>query len=364
MTIHRVLILAVAALPFLTCDVAAQDMARYRSWDRNNDGMISRAEWRGTPQQFRSLDWNRDGVLSGDEIWDSETDDSLTGESFEALDRNNDGRLTRGEWRADRAAFLRVDRNGDNHISRGEFLNANAGYRELGTDDFDQMDVNGSGRIERGEWSGTRATFSRLDRNGDGMLTPRELAQNDAAMARNPAAPAVLGSFDAMDGNNNEVISRQEWRGALEDFNRFDANRDGVLSRREYTGGGTAGRREAIEDVIRIDSRQPWTSTGIYVNAGDVLTYRAAGMIQMSTNAEDRATPAGALSGRTARNSPRPDQRAGALLFRVGNTGVGVLGENGSFTAPASGELSFGVNDDHFPDNAGEYQVVLTRPRR
>jgi Ca2+-binding EF-hand superfamily protein len=355
MAIHRYLIFAVAALPFLPCEAAAQDMARYRSWDRNNDGIITRAEWRGTAQQFRSLDWNRDGVLSGDEIWDAEPNTNVTSMTFEQLDRNNDGRLTRGEWRGDRTTFQRVDRNADNHISRGEFLNANVGYDELATDDFYAMDVDGSGRIERSEWRGTRPTFNRLDRNGDGHLTPRELAQNDVAVARNDA---YLGGFDAMDTNNNEVIARNEWRGTYGEFNRYDLNRDGMISRREYTTTGQVG---ATEDMVRVDSRQPWTATGIYLRAGEVVTYRASGTIQMSTNSEDRATPAGALSGRTARNSPRPDQRAGVLLFRVGNGPVGVLGENGSFTAPTSGELYLGVNDDHFPDNTGEYQVVVSR---
>ena len=360
MTLHRFLILAVAALPFMTCDAAAQEMARYRSWDRNNDGVLTRAEWRGTLQEFRSLDWNRDGVLSGDEIWDSESPEPTGSITFDELDRNNNGWLSRGEWRGDRTTFLRVDRNGDNRISRGEFMNANVGYSELATDDFSTMDVDGSGRVERNEWTGTRSTFNRLDLNGDGVLSPREVAQNDVAVARNDASIG-RDSFDSMDYDNNELISRNEWRGRLDEFNRHDLNRDGVLSRREYATDGQLGM---VEDTLRVDSRQPWTNTGVYVRAGDVIAYRATGMITMSSNDTDRATPAGALGGRNARNSPRPDQRAGALLFRVGNSPVGVLGENGSFTAPASGELYFGVNDDHFADNNGEYQVTLSRLQR
>ena len=36
--------------------------------DRNTDGIISRAEWRGNNQSFQNQDWNNDGVLSGDEV--------------------------------------------------------------------------------------------------------------------------------------------------------------------------------------------------------------------------------------------------------------------------------------------------------
>jgi hypothetical protein len=100
------------------------------------------------------------------------------------------------------------------------------------------------------------------------------------------------------------------------------------------------------------------------VDVGDVVTYRAQGNIQLSTGGDDRATPAGSLSGRNARNSPRPDQKAGGLLIRVGNASVGFLGDSGSFTAQNSGEVFLGVNDDHFEDNSGEYRVMLSIRQR
>ena len=41
---------------------------RFHGLDLNGDRMISRAEWRGNDASFRGNDWNRDGVLSGDEV--------------------------------------------------------------------------------------------------------------------------------------------------------------------------------------------------------------------------------------------------------------------------------------------------------
>ena len=291
----RLLILTLTAIPLLMAEAAAQS---YQSWDRNNDGVITRSEWRGTLQDFRDLDGNRDGMLSGNELrsqW--ENDDS---ETFASLDRNGNGLISRGEWRGDRATFLRADRNRDSQISRPEFMNSNAGSFDADVTDLDVLDEDGSGRIERNEWRGTR--------------------------------PA---------------------------FNRLDLNRDGALNRRELAADAVVARADPIEDMIIVDSRQEWTDTGMFVNAGDLVTFRAQGTIQMTTGADDRATPAGSLTGRTASNSPRPDQRAGTLLLRIGNA-MEAAGASSTFRARTSGRLYLGVNDDHFADNSGEYRVVLS----
>ncbi len=291
----RLLILTLTAIPLLMAEAAAQS---YQSWDRNNDGVITRSEWRGTLQDFRDLDWNRDGMLSGNELRSQWEDDD--NETFASLDRNGNGLISRGEWRGDRATFLRADRNRDSQISRPEFMNSNAGSFDADVTDFDVLDEDGSGRIERNEWRGTR--------------------------------PA---------------------------FNRLDLNRDGALNRRELAADAVVARADPIEDMIIVDSRQEWTDTGMFVNAGDLVTFRAQGTIQMTTGADDRATPAGSLTGRTASNSPRPDQRAGTLLLRIGNA-MEAAGASSTFRARTSGRLYLGVNDDHFADNSGEYRVVLS----
>jgi Ca2+-binding EF-hand superfamily protein len=346
MTGLRYFIFGVAAFSLSTSMAAAQE---YRSWDRNNDGVIARSEWRGALQEFRERDWNNDGVLSGTELRDR-TQSGQESAEFVSLDRNGDGRLNRGEWRGDRAAFLRADRNNDNMVSRAEYVNMNAGYGDQDITNFDSLDTDNSNRIERNEWSGTRVAFNRLDTNRDGMLTRRELDAGDAV-------GAGYDEFDARDGNNNGVISRNEWREDASAFNRFDINNDGVISRREYTAVDSGS---TIQDTVIVNPRQAWTDSGTYVNAGDVVTFRADGTIQMVSGGDDRATPAGSLSGRRAANSPRPDQPAGALLVRVGNGNVEALGPSNTFTARTNGRIYFGVNDDHFDDNSGEYRVYVT----
>lgn len=51
-----------------TSSTSTADAGRFRGMDRNNDGRITRDEWRGSDRAFRANDWNNDGVISGDEL--------------------------------------------------------------------------------------------------------------------------------------------------------------------------------------------------------------------------------------------------------------------------------------------------------
>ena len=104
---------------------------RFQEMDTNNDGRVSRQEWRGSARSFEVHDWNGDGVLSGEEIRigggrrgnELEPVDHLPGRmernlnwtrnNFTNLDHNCDGRLTSNEWHFDLETFRRVDVNND-----------------------------------------------------------------------------------------------------------------------------------------------------------------------------------------------------------------------------------------------------------
>src|SRR5215207_7376314 len=190
--------IVLTALPLVTADAAAQGVGqqrreniRFQGMDRNGDGVITRAEWRGSAQSFRVHDWNRDGQLSGDEVrpgaqrnvnrdeddYNAERArefDDWTSEGFAYLDHNRDGRLTRDEWHYDVESFVRADRNRDNALTREEFLGGdNVDFDR--NDRFEYLDANNNGRVERREWHGDMDTFARLDRNSDGSLSRYEM---------------------------------------------------------------------------------------------------------------------------------------------------------------------------------------------
>lgn len=232
----------------------AQNQAeiRFQVMDTNNDRIISRAEWRGSPRSFEVHDWNGDGVLSGVEVqigarrtgrgrgsardlespWNELQIDDWTVEHFTDLDRDRNGRLSAAEWYYDRETFRRIDHNGDNAVSRAEFLGETNIDDDAG-DRFEYLDANNDGRVSRAEWHGTRARFDALDRDRNGLLTRAEAAGTDA--------PSDL--FDAIDANRDGAIARTEWRWSAASFDVRDGNRDGRLSREEF--GGVAPDRSA-----------------------------------------------------------------------------------------------------------------------
>lgn len=291
---------------------------RFRAMDVNNDGRITRDEWRGNDRSFRNHDWNNDGVLSGDELRpgavppriDAQEDRRFydwTRAGFRSVDVNRDNRITRNEWNYDYDLFLRADRNRDNVLTLAEFLGGESTDYDR-EDRFADLDTNDNGTIELREWHGTRDVFDWLDRNNDGRLTRNETG---------------------------------------------DADLTGEAT-------GTSGRSVVENEVVRVNAQTRWTDTGIIVRAGDTLRFQASGTITMS-GAEDIADPAGSRTGRLAPDAPLRQLPAGALIGRIGESQPFLIGDRETLARVAnSGRLFLSVNDDYLGDNTGEFRVTVS----
>lgn len=163
----------------------------------------------------------------------------------------------------------------------------------------------------------------------------------------------------AMDRNGNGVIERSEWVGSDRAFRALDWNNDNVLSGEELNGLRGNGTAPTTGNTVVVSATQPWTDTGIDVRAGDRLTFDADGTVRLSEGGDDTASPSGSQSGRRAQNAPVPAAPAGGLIARIGNSAPVYVGDRRVVRAPTSGRLYLGVNDDHLPDNSGEFRVTV-----
>jgi Ca2+-binding EF-hand superfamily protein len=229
-----------------TSSSTRQGQERFPGIDRNNDGVITRAEWNGTRESFVVQDWNGDDVLSGDEVRvagrgrgrgrgnDAAPFSSWTEATFSNLDRNRDGRLSAAEWNSDTQSFVNADRNRDGALARTEFM-AGGNDAVESDDQFVNLDANRNGRVERTEWRASDDAFDWLDRNKDGVLSRTEVVGRNAAGEQ----------FVNLDTNRDGRLTLEEWDGSRRSFSQQDTNNDGALTRREYLTGGatpTTGR--------------------------------------------------------------------------------------------------------------------------
>lgn len=235
-----------------------QTRMRFRSMDKDGDGVITRAEWRGSDQSFRRLDTNGDGVVSGAEV---RAPIEVTGE-----DKDGDGVITRAEWRGTAQLFREYDANRDGVLSGEEaravvedgrpLTDAQARRPDDLADRFNREDVNADDRIEREEWTGNAAAFTRMDRNADGLVTRAEFAaaakdRATATTGQRRRTPAYQAGYDKgltegrVAGKEDRTVNGGKWdlEGQRE-LEQADSGYEARLGPREdYQAGYRAGFR-------------------------------------------------------------------------------------------------------------------------
>jgi Ca2+-binding EF-hand superfamily protein len=213
---------------------AAQDAAHREEFakrDGNRDGRLTAEEYGGHPGNFRNMDCDKNGTLSEREFVnrydckDTQPAPGRTADRFQGLDGNNDGVLSRSEWRHETVAFHRADRNADGVVTRSEYGNLPAPTPEEVR--FERADKDGDGVLDRREWAGSEQ-FERMDRNRDGIVTLNEYL--------NPPPAAIRDAFfEEMDHNEDGLLSRWEWHGEPAGFENRDRNDDGYITASEFT---------------------------------------------------------------------------------------------------------------------------------
>jgi hypothetical protein len=115
---------------------------------------------------------------------------------------------------------------------------------------------------------------------------------------------------------------------------------------------------------VAVPANVQWTPTGLTVRSGEVLTFSTTGEVRLNAEGTEVAGAAGSRAQRRATGAPLPQNYAGALIARVGNSAPFPIGDQTSVTMPANGQLFLGINDDHVSDNQGGFRVNIQRQSR
>ncbi len=244
--------------------------------------------------------------------------------------------------------------------------------------------------------SGERITADLVDHGGVGFTVrvngqERQIATNDVAIIDFGGAPMTDADWQKVTGGSHVIWLKS---GEVITGNLYDISGTTPLNIVFRTGSGerqitsgdisrivlarttasvaTTGEQQPSTTAatpsagggIVVPANQSWTSTGMIVRRGEVLTFNTTGEIRLSGDANDMAGSAGSRAQRmAAAGAPLPNAYSGALIGRVGNGQVFAIGDQRQVRMPDNGQLFLGINDDHVGDNAGEFRVEIQRGR-
>lgn len=218
--------------------ITSEDVKRFyllqlRQRDADKNGYLSEAEFAGLGLpglDYRAADVDGDGMLFPKEL----------SERLDALIARESSRVRVEATFERQPLFTKLDTDGDGRLSRREMRDAGKVLASA--------DVDGDGRIGLAEFGGRYRLSFGVPNPLDGA-NPRMVADIEA-MTRTPSPRATGGPawFSAMDRNADGDLTRREFLGKADLFAKFDADGDGLLSPEESVAAeGGESRDESPE---------------------------------------------------------------------------------------------------------------------
>jgi len=203
-----------------------------RSGERTQPGDSRRPSGGRDRDPILRFDRNRDGVIDRDEL-------ARAPEIIGLFDRNNDGKITSEELAGDGK-----DRPKEQGAARGpkEPPSGDSPRQPWILVHAAEVDLNKDGVISRAEIVGeAEKAFGGYDQNDDGKLVESEL--NGRGGVRSAMGGFIRGHAKELDRDGDGVLSRKEVvDNATRMFSRLDKNGDGKATKAEQEAGRRTGR--------------------------------------------------------------------------------------------------------------------------
>ena len=165
---------------------------------------------------LKTMDSNGDGRISLDEYL------ATAAQHFQSIDSQNKGAVDAADIASSPQAIARIDRRAEHMVKR--------------------LDTTGNDYVTQDEFvAAAKRRFAKLDRNGDGKLTPDELrfgrgwkGGNGATQGSGKGAAFAAQRFEKLDANHDGFVTADEYVAAATAlFRQFDTAGNGKVTAAE-----------------------------------------------------------------------------------------------------------------------------------
>ena len=216
---------------------------------------------------IQKMDTNGDGRVSLDEYLAAAT------VHFKSLDSQNKGSIDAADLASSKMALMRIDHRANALVKR--------------------LDTAGNGYVTQDEFvAAAQKRFARLDKNGDGKLTPDELgsrgrhgADSSTGAAPGKGAQAVSKRFAAIDTNHDGVVTLDEYVAAAQArFVKLDLQHNGKVTASEIASS-PATQERALRMANRFVERMDANGDGV-VSQDEFLAAAKARFAKIDKNGD------------------------------------------------------------------------------
>lgn len=166
---------------------------------------------------------------------------------FAEKDSDGDGGLNVEETGFSQEVFDKLDADGDGLLTEAELISLMSPPRMPGMNPADMLaekDTNNDGGLDMEESGLSEELFSKLDADGDGLLTEADMPSppmGGVGAGGGPGGPPPADLLAELDTDGDSQLTVEEAGLSQEEFDTLDTNKDGLVSQSELEAAWASG---------------------------------------------------------------------------------------------------------------------------